>query len=79
MSLRFQRLLLILLTLVIILSAILLILYNTRENVSYFYTPSEIDKSDIIILGVPHNNYKDLKIASTKIVYDMWDFLKVER
>ena len=49
MSLRFQRLLLILLTLVIILSAVLLILYNTRENVSYFYTPSEIDKSDIII------------------------------
>ena len=49
MSLRFQRLLLILLTLVIILSAVLLILYNTRENVSYFYTPSEIDKSEIIV------------------------------
>ena len=49
MSLRFQRLLLILLTLVIILSAVLLILYNTRENVSYFYTPSEIDKSEITI------------------------------
>ena len=49
MSLRFQRLLLILLTLVIILSAVLLILYNTRENVSYFYTPSEIHKSEIII------------------------------
>ena len=49
MSLRFQRLLLLLLTLVIILSAVLLILYNTRQNVSYFYTPSEINKSDIII------------------------------
>ncbi len=49
MSLRFQRLLLIILTLVLILSAVLLILYNTRQNVSYFYTPSEIDKSDIII------------------------------
>ena len=49
MSLRFQRLLLILLTLVIILSAILLILFNTKANVSYFYTPSEIEKSDIII------------------------------
>ena len=48
MSLRFQRLLLILLTLVIILSAILLILYNARDNVSYFYTPSEIDKSEIV-------------------------------
>ena len=48
MSLRFQRLLFILLTLAIILSAVLLILYNTRENVSYFYTPSEIGESDII-------------------------------
>ena len=52
MSLRFQRLLLILLTLAIILSAVLLILYNTRENISYFYTPSEIVKSDIIINNV---------------------------
>ena len=49
MSLRFQRLLLILLTLVIILSAVLLILFNARQNVSYFYTPSEINKSDIIV------------------------------
>ena len=49
MSLRFQRLIFILLTLVIILSAVLLILYNARENVSYFYTPSEIDKSEITI------------------------------
>ena len=49
MSLRFQRLLLILLTLLVISSAVLLILYNTRENISYFYTPSEIDKSDITI------------------------------
>ena len=48
MSLRFQRLLLILLTLVIIMSAVLLILYNTRENVSYFYTPSEIDESNML-------------------------------
>ena len=48
MSLRFQRLLLILLTLVIILCAVLLILYNTRENISYFYTPSEIDNSKIV-------------------------------
>ena len=30
-------------------SALLLILYNTRDNVSYFYTPSEIDKSDIVV------------------------------
>ncbi len=49
MSLRFQRLLLILFTLVIILSAVLLILFSARQNVSYFYTPSEINQSDIII------------------------------
>ncbi len=49
MSLRLQRLLLILITLVIISCAVLLILYNTRENISYFYTPSEIDMSDIVI------------------------------
>ena len=42
MSLRFQRLLLILVSLLMILGAILLILYNARENISYFYTPSEI-------------------------------------
>ena len=42
MSLRFQRLLLILVSLVMIFAAILLVLYNARENISYFYTPSEI-------------------------------------
>ena len=47
MSLRFQRLLLILVSLLMILGAILLILYNARENISYFYTPSEIRFADI--------------------------------
>ncbi len=47
MSLRFQRLLLIILSLVFILGAVLLILYNTKENISYFYTPSEINYSNI--------------------------------
>ena len=42
MSLRFQRLLLILVSLVMIFAAVLLILYNARENISYFFTPSEI-------------------------------------
>ena len=70
---RFQRLLFILLTLVIILSAVLLILYNTRENVSYFYTPSEIDKSDIIInkvirIGgfVENNSFNKISSSSFK-------------
>ena len=73
MSLRFQRLLLIVLTLVIVLSAVLLILYNTRENVSYFYTPSEINKSNIMInkiirIGgfVENDSFKKISSSSFK-------------
>ena len=47
MSLRFQRLLLILFSLVMILGAVLLILFNAKENISYFYTPSEIRVANI--------------------------------
>ena len=49
MSLRYQRLLIILISLLMIICAVFLILYNTRENISYFYTPSEIDLSKIAI------------------------------
>ncbi len=42
MSLRFQRLLLILVSVIMIFVAVLLILYNGRKNISYFYTPSEL-------------------------------------
>ena len=49
MSLRYQRLLLIIISLVLILASVLLILYNTKENISYFYTPSEINSSNIKI------------------------------
>tara|TARA_Y200000002_G_scaffold342040_1_gene313634 strand:+ start:102 stop:542 length:441 start_codon:yes stop_codon:yes gene_type:complete len=73
MSLRFQRLLLILLTFAIILSAVLLILYNTRENVSYFYIPSEINKSEIVInkiirIGgfVENNSFNKISSSSFK-------------
>ena len=78
MSLRFQRLLLIILTLVIILSAVLLILYNARENVSYFYTPSEIDKSEITInkiirIGGFVENDSFNKISSSKFKFRITD------
>tara|TARA_B100001057_G_scaffold32960_1_gene29948 strand:+ start:716 stop:1156 length:441 start_codon:yes stop_codon:yes gene_type:complete len=78
MSLRFQRLLLILLTLVIILSAVLLILYNTKENISYFYTPSEIDKSEIIIdkvirIGGFVENNSFSKISSSSFIFRITD------
>tara|TARA_Y100001970_G_scaffold283604_1_gene399218 strand:- start:38945 stop:39385 length:441 start_codon:yes stop_codon:yes gene_type:complete len=42
MSLRFQRLILILITLVVLGAAVLLILYNTKENIIFFYTPTEL-------------------------------------
>ena len=78
MSLRFQRLLLILLTLVIILSAVLLILFNARQNVSYFYTPSEIDKSDIIMnkvirIGGFVENDSFNKISSSSFKFKITD------
>ena len=49
MSLRYQRLLLILMSLTLILTAMMLILYNVKENISYFYTPSELNFSNIKI------------------------------
>ena len=47
MSLRFQRLILILLTLFILCSALLLILFNTKNNIVFFYTPTELLKNNI--------------------------------
>ena len=71
MSLRYQRLLLILISLILIFSATLLILYNAKENISYFYTPSEIDYSNIklnkkIRIGgfVEENSFKKLSASA---------------
>tara|TARA_E500000178_G_scaffold46980_1_gene42266 strand:- start:90 stop:530 length:441 start_codon:yes stop_codon:yes gene_type:complete len=47
MSLRFQRLILILLTLIILGAAILLIMFNTKQNIVFFYTPSELLEDNI--------------------------------
>ncbi len=47
MSLRFQRLILILLTLIILGTALLLILFNTKQNIVFFYTPTELLKNNI--------------------------------
>jgi len=47
MSLRYQRLLLIIISLAFIIAAVMLILYNAKENISYFYTPSELSASNI--------------------------------
>ena len=42
MSIRFQRLLLITFSLIFLAAAILLILYNAKKNLIFFYTPSEL-------------------------------------
>ena len=47
MSLRFQRLVLTLITLVILGSAVLLILFNTKKNIVFFYTPTELIEEKI--------------------------------
>ncbi len=47
MSLRFQRLILILTTLVMLSAALLLILFNTKQNIVFFYTPTELIENKI--------------------------------
>ena len=47
MTLRFQRLLLILISLIFLTSSILLILYNSKKNLVFFYTPTELFNSEI--------------------------------
>ena len=42
MSLRFQRLLLILVSLIFLTASIFLILFNSKKNLIFFYTPSEL-------------------------------------
>ena len=49
MSLRFQRLILILLTLIMLSTALLLILSNTKQNIVFFYTPSELLENSITL------------------------------
>ncbi len=47
MSLRFQRLILILFTLIMLGAAFLLILFNTQQNIVFFYTPTELLENKI--------------------------------
>ena len=49
MTVRFQRLLLILLSLVFLTFAVFLILFNSKKNLIFFYTPTELLNSDIQI------------------------------
>ena len=49
MSLRFQRLMLILITLVMLIAAVLLILFNTKQNIVFFYTPTELIENNVAL------------------------------
>ena len=42
MSIRFQRLIIIIISIIFLFSAILLILFNYNKNIVFFYTPSEL-------------------------------------
>ena len=46
MTLRFQRLLFILFSLILLLVSVLLILFNSNKNLIFFYTPSELLSSN---------------------------------
>ena len=46
MSIQFQRLLIIMLSLIFLTAAILLILFNSKKNLVFFYTPSELFNSN---------------------------------
>ena len=81
MSLRFQRLLLIILSVIMIFAAVLLILYNGRKNISYFYTPSELASLEVDIdkkvrLGgfVEKNSF--IKITASSFKFKISDDLK---
>ena len=49
MTVSFQRLLLIILSIILLVSSVLLILFNSKENLIFFYTPTELIKSNIKI------------------------------
>ena len=49
MSARFQRLLVIMISLILLSSGILLILYNSKQNLIFFYTPTELLNSNLKI------------------------------
>ena len=52
MTIRFQRLLLILFSLIFLTSAILLVLLNSKKNLVFFFTPSELINSESAINDV---------------------------
>ena len=78
MSLRFQRLVLILISLLILGAAALLILFNTKKNIVFFYTPTElleqkISFGDKIRIGGYVKDYSLKKISLNQYEFKITD------
>ena len=78
MTLRFQRLLIILISIIMILAAVLLILFNARDNISYFYTPSElfetkVEKNQKIRIGGFVEESTFIKISASLFKFKITD------
>ena len=81
MTLRFQRLILILITLVMLLSAVLLILFNSKKNIIFFYTPSELIENNhplqqVVRVGALVEEGSLKKITSNTYEFNITDNLK---
>ena len=79
MSIHFQRLIIILLSLTLIAGAAILILINSKNNIVFFYTPSEvtklnIDKNKIIrIGGIVKKNSIQKRLHGTSVRFIITD------
>ena len=73
MSLRFQRLILILMTLLILGAALLLILFNTKKNI-VFYTPTELLENNISLENKIRNWGLYKKSSLTKKSLNEYEF-----
>ena len=74
MTLRFQRLILILITFVMLLSAVLLILFNSKNNIIFFYTPSELIQNNHPLQQVVRVGALVEKESLKKITSDTYEF-----
>ena len=74
MTLRFQRLILIIITLIMTLSAVLLILFNSKKNIIFFYTPSELIENNHPLQQVVRVGAFVEEGSLKKITFDTYEF-----
>ena len=86
MTARFQRLLFIILSLSFLMTSILLILYNSKKNLIFFYTPSELLSAnakinDTIRVGGLVKNKSIVNKGNNEFIFSITDnknFIKVK-